>query len=64
MTLDAGVNWLVCSILFSCGAFVLALLILALNNIFHKYWKSVKWNIYDFNGKIVPEIPAQKEPKA
>jgi hypothetical protein len=63
MTLDSGVNWLVCSILFSCGALVLAMLILALNNIFHKYWKSVKWNIYDLDGKTVHEIPVQKEPK-
>jgi hypothetical protein len=64
MTVDSAINWLVCSILFSFGAIVLAGLAITLNNIFHKYWKPVKWNIYDLNGKTIAEIPVQKEPKA
>jgi hypothetical protein len=46
MEIQSAINFVVGSILFSVGFLVLGALIIALNNMFSKYWKPVKWNIY------------------
>ena len=47
MELQSAINFLVGSVLFSCGLVVLTLMVLAINNLFSKYWKPVKWSIYN-----------------
>lgn len=42
-----AVNFLIGSILFSFAAVILAVMIIILNNLFHKYWKPIKWQIFD-----------------
>jgi len=46
MDIQSAINFVVGSILFSVGFLVIGALIIALNNMFSKYWKPVKWNIY------------------
>jgi hypothetical protein len=46
MEIQSAINFVVGSILFSVGFLVLGALIIALNNMFSKYWKPIKWNIY------------------
>ena len=47
MDLQSAINFLVGSVLFSVGIIVITLMIIVVNNIFSKYWKPVKWNIYN-----------------
>jgi hypothetical protein len=56
MTVDQAATFFVASILTGFGAIIIALIILALNNLFSKFWKPIRWNVY------VPFIPTE-EPK-
>ncbi len=47
MELQAGINFLVGSVLISAGLIVVTIMIIIINNLFSKYWKPVKWNIYN-----------------
>lgn len=47
MDIQSAVNFLVGSVLFSVSLIVIGLAILALNNLFSRYWKSIKWQIFD-----------------
>ncbi len=49
MDIQSSVNFLVGSVLFSVSMIIIGLAILALNNIFSKYWKSIKWQIFQPN---------------
>ena len=56
MTVDQAATFFVASILMGFGVIVIAMILLALNNLFSRYWKPIKWNVY------VPFIPIE-EPK-
>lgn len=45
MDMDQAAVFLAGSILFGLGIICLGITILVLNNIFHKYWKPVRWSI-------------------
>lgn len=46
MDIQPAVNFLVGSILLSLGIIVVGIAILILNNLFSKYWKPIKWQIF------------------
>ena len=46
MDIQSAINFVVGSILFSVGFLVICAMIVAVNNLFSKYWKPIKWQIY------------------
>jgi hypothetical protein len=46
MEIQSAINFVIGSILFSVGLLVIGAMIVALNNLFSKYWKPIKWQIY------------------
>ena len=56
MTVDSAATFFVASILTGFGVIIIAVIILTLNNLFSRFWKPIKWNVY------VPFIPTE-EPK-
>jgi hypothetical protein len=56
MTVDSSATYFVSSILIGFGAINIALILLALKNLFSMFWKPIKWNMY------VPFFPTE-EPK-
>jgi hypothetical protein len=47
MDIQSAINFVVGSILFSVGFIVLSAMIVAVNNLFSKYWKPIKWQVYN-----------------
>jgi hypothetical protein len=47
MTIESAATFLVCVILLSCGIVVLVGLVLLVNNLLHRYWKDLHWNLPD-----------------
>ena len=47
MTIESAATFLVCVILLSCGITVLVGLVLLVNNLLHRYWKDLDWNLPD-----------------
>ena len=47
MEIQSGVNFLVGSVLFSVSIIVIGLAILVLNNVFSKYWKPIRWQVFE-----------------
>jgi len=47
LELQSAINFLIGSVLFSVGIIVFSLMVIVVNNLFSKYWKPVKWNIYN-----------------
>jgi hypothetical protein len=45
MTIESAATFLVCVILLSCGVIVLVGLVLLVNNLLHRYWKDLNWNL-------------------
>jgi hypothetical protein len=45
MTIESAATFLVCVILLSCGIIVLVGLVLLVNNLLHRYWKNLNWNL-------------------
>jgi hypothetical protein len=45
MEIQSMVDFLVGSILFAFGTVIIASMVVVVNNIFHKYWKPVKWTM-------------------
>ena len=45
MTIESAATFLVCVILLSCGFIVLVGLVLLVNNLLHRYWKDLHWNL-------------------
>ena len=45
MTIESAATFLVCVILLSCGIIVLLGVILLVNNLLHRYWKDLNWNL-------------------
>jgi glutamate racemase len=54
MTVDSAATFFVASILTGFGAIIIALIILALNNLFSRFWKPIRWNVY------VPFVPTEE----
>ena len=46
MDVDSAATFLAGSILFGTGFVFIGIVIVTLNNIFHKYWKPVQWSIF------------------
>lgn len=57
MTLDSASNFLACTILVCLGTACLAVLVVFLNNLFHRYWKPITWNLYSVMGVKHLEFP-------
>ena len=45
MTIESAATFLVCVILLGCGVTVLMGVILLINNLLHRYWKDLNWNL-------------------
>jgi hypothetical protein len=54
MTVDSAATFFVASILIGFGVIIIAIIMLTLNNLFSKFWKPIKWNVY------VPFIPTEE----
>lgn len=46
MDIDAAATFFVGSILMGLGVIIIAMVILLINNIFNKFWKPVKFSVY------------------
>jgi len=57
MTLDSASNFLACTILVCLGIACLAVLAVFLNNLFHRYWNPITWNLYSVMGVKHLEFP-------
>jgi hypothetical protein len=57
MTLDSASNFLACTVLVCLGIACLAVLIVFLNNLFHRYWNPITWNLYSIMGVKHLEFP-------
>jgi hypothetical protein len=47
MDIQSAINFVVGSILFSVGFIVICAMVVAVNNLFSKYWKPIKWQVYN-----------------
>ena len=45
MTIESAATFLVCVILVGCGVLVLVGVVLLINNMLHRYWKDLNWNL-------------------
>ena len=45
MTVESAATFLACMILLGCGVIVLIGVILLVNNMLHRYWKDLHWNL-------------------
>ena len=54
MTIEQAATFFVATILTGFGVIIIAMIVLALNNLFSKFWKPIKWNVY------VPFIPTEE----
>jgi hypothetical protein len=45
MTIESAATFLVCAILLGCGVIVLVGIVLLVNNLLHRYWKDLHWNL-------------------
>jgi hypothetical protein len=45
MTIEHAATFLVCVILLGCGVTVLVGVVLLVNNLLHRYWKDLNWNL-------------------
>jgi hypothetical protein len=43
---QAAADFLTGSILFSLSIVIIAIMVILVNNLFHKYWKPVKWQVF------------------
>jgi len=46
MTIEQAATFFVASILVGFGVIVIAVILLTLNNLFSRFWKPIKWNVY------------------
>jgi hypothetical protein len=45
MGIESAATFLVCVILLGCGVMVLVGIVLLINNLLHRYWKDLNWNL-------------------
>jgi ABC-type lipoprotein release transport system permease subunit len=64
--MTASAIFLCSSILISLGIIVLVAMVVAVNNILHKYWKNLGWNMFNTNYTFANEQvePHLEQPKA
>jgi hypothetical protein len=63
MDIQSAINFVVGSILFSVGFLVICAMIVAVNNLFSKYWKPIKWQIYSPQDYTIVDHEAIEEIK-
>ena len=63
MGIESAATFLVCTILLGCGVIVLVGVILLVNNLLHRYWKDLHWNLPESMQSIrYVEVDKTKEP--
>jgi uncharacterized membrane protein len=63
MGIESAATFLVCTILLGCGVIVLIGVILLVNNLLHRYWKDLHWNLPESMQSIrYVEVDKTKEP--
>ena len=45
MGIESAATFLICTILLGCGVTVIVGVILLINNLLHRYWKDLNWNL-------------------
>ena len=45
MGIESAATFLVCVILLGCGVIVFVGIVLLINNLLHRYWKDLHWNL-------------------
>ena len=45
MGIESAATFLVCTILLGCGVIVCVGIVLLVNNMLHRYWKDLHWNL-------------------
>ena len=62
MTIESAATFFVATILIGFGVIVIAVILLTLNNLFSRFWKPIKWNVY--MPFILTEDPRVEQPTA
>ena len=66
MGIESAATFLICTILLGCGAVVFVGVILLINNMLHRYWKDLNWNLPDAlrppRYAEPPELDRSREP--
>ena len=63
MGIESAATFLVCTILLGCGVIVLVGIVLLINNLLHRYWKDLHWNLPESMQSIrYVEVDKTKEP--
>jgi uncharacterized membrane protein len=63
MGIESAATFLVCTILLGCGVIVLVGIVLLINNLLHRYWKDLNWNLPESMQSIrYVEVDKTKEP--
>ena len=63
MTIESAATFLVCVILLGCGIIVLVGIVLLINNLLHRYWKNLNWNLPESLQSVrYVEVDKTKEP--
>ena len=63
MTIESAATFLVCVILLGCGVIVLVGIVLLINNLLHRYWKDLHWNLPESMQSIrYVEVDRSQEP--
>jgi predicted small integral membrane protein len=64
MDIDSAATFLASSILLGLGFIVVGIVLLVINNIFHKYWKPVQWSIIPEALRMPPARFAEQKCKS
>ena len=59
MDIQQATIFLSAAILFSVGIGALALIVLAINNVYSRYWKSIKLISYHITPEVEPKVTAK-----
>ena len=63
MGIESAATFLVCTILLGCGVIVLVGIVLLINNLLHRYWKDLHWNLPDSMQSVrYVEVDKTQEP--
>ena len=63
MGIESAATFLVCTILLGCGVIVLVGIVLLINNLLHRYWKDLHWNLPESMQSIrYVEVDRSQEP--
>ena len=63
MGIESAATFLVCVILLGCGVIVFVGIVLLINNLLHRYWKDLHWNLPDSMQSVrYVEVDKTQEP--